>query len=75
MSVASACRDCGATITWGEKENGHKIPLDPIPSRDGRYTLSFDGRQRQLPLAEYTQERTPTRWPLYNRHVCEGAQA
>jgi hypothetical protein len=40
----SACRSCGASITWALTVNGKRMPVDAEPSENGNVELITDGR-------------------------------
>jgi hypothetical protein len=42
----SACRSCGAEITWTITVAGKRMPLDNRPTQDGTVVIDPDGRAR-----------------------------
>lgn len=51
----SVCAKCKKPVTWVYTESGKKMPLDPLPVKDGNVVYAGDGpdRVRVLKKADY----------------------
>lgn len=56
------CRTCEAPVEWALMESGKMMPLDAVPSKDGRFV--FIGGKARL---ETLEDRALAR-PVYTSH-------
>lgn len=63
------CQRCRAVVVWAADPDGHRHPIDPLPSWDGNVMLAPDGsRCCILPRAEADEILVDGSRPLHLHH-------
>jgi hypothetical protein len=50
----SACRSCSAPPIWAVSEKGRRVPIDPVPPKDGSGNLRLFRRNREFHCEQAT---------------------
>jgi hypothetical protein len=60
--AVSACRSCGASVTWVVLPSGKRMPLDAVSTDDGTHVMSgayAPGEPHAVPVDLLTPASTP----------------